>query len=335
MVWDTRHLGADGRSAKLGLSKGHLRFRLQGKKLKGEWVLVRMGGKPREKQEPWLLIKHRDEFAGRRAAGRRHERAHRPQHGRDRERQGPGLEDRGRATEKKAGRARKAKAKQPLPEPPEFVPPQLATLVKEAPSGQEWLHEVKHDGYRCQLRLAGGEARVLTRNGHDWTARFRALAEAARDLSPSALIDGEAVVLDAQGVSSFARLKNALGDGPPAPIHFYAFDLLFEGGEDLRELPLCSSQAAPRSPARRCRQGVVLALQRPCSGRRPGDLDAGLPARCRGHHHQARRRPLSLGPHEVVAQGEVHRPPGGRDRRLHAPEGHLGRPRRPPHRCAG
>jgi bifunctional non-homologous end joining protein LigD len=237
MVWDTG-TWEPMEDPELGLSKGHLRFRLQGKKLKGEWLLVRMGGKPREKQEPWLLLKHRDEFAD----GELPDDDMSVLTGRSMAEiasaKDPVWKTRGEQTEKKAGRARKAKAKQPLPEPPDFVPPQLATLVKEAPSGQEWLHEVKHDGYRCQLRLAGGEARVLTRNGHDWTARFRALAEAARDLSPSALIDGEAVVLDAQGISSFARLKNALGDGPPAPIHFYAFDLLFEGGEDLRELPL-------------------------------------------------------------------------------------------------
>lgn len=217
-----------------GLGQGQLRFRLHGRKLKGEWLLVRMGGKRRQRQEPWLLLKHRDQFAG----GALPDDDRSVLSGRsmaeiaaakDRVWQGGG--------EKEAAPAR-ARPGRSATEPPAFVPPQLATLAREAPAGQDWLHEIKHDGYRCQLRLAGGRVQVLTRGGHDWTARFRDLARAAGGLSASALIDGEAVVLDASGVSSFARLKGALGDGPPAPIHFYAFDLLFLDGEDLRDLPL-------------------------------------------------------------------------------------------------
>jgi bifunctional non-homologous end joining protein LigD len=98
-------------------------------------------------------------------------------------------------------------------EMPGFVAPQLAASRSRAPSGDQWLHEIKYDGYRVQLRLQDGAVSLLTRNGHDWTDRFGGVPQAARALqAKTALIDGEMVVLDERGVSSFARLKAALGD---------------------------------------------------------------------------------------------------------------------------
>ena len=84
-----------------------------------------------------------------------------------------------------------------------FIPPQLASSVDQPPEGKHWIHEIKHDGYRCQLLIEQG-VRVFTRNGHDWTDRFPSLARAARGLScKSAILDGEAVVQDENGVSNF------------------------------------------------------------------------------------------------------------------------------------
>ncbi|TGP50907.1 DNA ligase D [bacterium M00.F.Ca.ET.230.01.1.1] len=122
--------------------------------------------------------------------------------------------------------------------PPSFRPVQLAKLVDTVPAGDRWLHEMKYDGYRILVAVGGGEARAYTRSGLDWSGRFPSVLSEARKLSVrSALIDGEAVVMDADGRSSFQALQNAL-KGDPASIDFYAFDLLELDGEDLTRLPL-------------------------------------------------------------------------------------------------
>jgi bifunctional non-homologous end joining protein LigD len=139
---------------------------------------------------------------------------------------------RGRSERPKAsGRARRAANS------PAFIQPQLCRLVDRPPEGKGWGHEIKLDGYRLQLRIEGGEATLLTRKGLDWTDKFSSIAKAAAAL-PDSIIDGEAVVLDAQGVSSFPALQAALSDGDGSQLVFFVFDLLFEGGEDLRRLPL-------------------------------------------------------------------------------------------------
>jgi bifunctional non-homologous end joining protein LigD len=123
--------------------------------------------------------------------------------------------------------------------PPGFVEPALATLVDRPPAGPGWLHEVKFDGYRLIVRIGDGEVRLLTRSGLDWTDRFASLAQALRRLPvKTALIDGEAVVMDAAGVSSFAALQQALSEGRHDRIQIYLFDLLHLDGDDLRRLPL-------------------------------------------------------------------------------------------------
>ena len=122
--------------------------------------------------------------------------------------------------------------------PPAFRPVQLAKLVDTVPAGDRWIHEMKYDGYRILIAVGGGEARAYTRSGLDWSGRFPSVLSEARKLKVrSALIDGEAVVIDAEGRSSFQALQNAL-KGDPASIDFYAFDLLELDGEDLTRLPL-------------------------------------------------------------------------------------------------
>jgi len=142
-----------------------------------------------------------------------------------------------------AGRGASKKNKKPLRRasagkaPPEFIQPQLAKLVDHPPVGDSWAHEIKLDGYRLQLRVADGEATLRTRKGLDWTAKFPNLAAAAASL-PNCIIDGEVAAQDAQGVLSFAALQEALSEGDDSPLTYFAFDLLFENGGDLRERPL-------------------------------------------------------------------------------------------------
>jgi len=121
---------------------------------------------------------------------------------------------------------------------PAFRPVQLAKLVDTVPSGDRWIHEMKYDGYRILVAVGGGEARAYTRSGLDWSDRFPSILSEARKLQVrSALIDGEAVVIDAEGRSSFQALQNAL-KGAPASIDYYAFDLLQLDGDDLKRVPL-------------------------------------------------------------------------------------------------
>ncbi len=217
MVWDTGTWEPEG-DAEADYAEGRLKFRLAGSKLRGAWMLVRMKGR-REKQDPWLLIKEKDEFAKPGDASLPEDDVS-VQSGRSMAEIAEGAASKGPATM------------------PEFVPPQLATLASAPPTGEDWLFEIKHDGYRCQLRIEHGRCVVRTRGSHDWTERFGAIAAHAAGLPVrAALIDGEAVVLGPRGVSSFALLRKALENGGDG-IVCYAFDLLFLDGVDLRQRPL-------------------------------------------------------------------------------------------------
>jgi bifunctional non-homologous end joining protein LigD len=150
-----------------------------------------------------------------------------------------------RLSEAGVPRKRKAAAN-PGGAPPPFQPVQLATLVDAVPPGNRWLHEMKYDGYRLLVAVGAGEARAYTRSGLDWTDRFAGIAEEAAKLGVrSALIDGEAVVMDANGRSSFQALQGAL-KGAPGTIDYFAFDLLELNGEDLTQLPLTERKAKLR-----------------------------------------------------------------------------------------
>ena len=125
---------------------------------------------------------------------------------------------------------------------PQFVEPQLCTLVDRPPQNPGWAHEVKFDGYRAQLHVQHGRAVIRTRTGLDWTDRFAAIARDANAL-PDCVIDGEVVALDQRGLPSFAALQAALSEEKSEDLVFFAFDLLFEGREDLRTLPLMERKA--------------------------------------------------------------------------------------------
>jgi bifunctional non-homologous end joining protein LigD len=132
--------------------------------------------------------------------------------------------------------ARIARAQAPLPN---FVAPELATLVSAVPLGESWIHEIKFDGYRMQLRVDGQSVSMLSRNGKDWTGKFPRLVEQARALGARRVIlDGEVVHLDQSGKSSFSRLVDELGKGAGASVAYQVFDLLYIDGEDWTGQPL-------------------------------------------------------------------------------------------------
>ena len=123
---------------------------------------------------------------------------------------------------------------------PEFIAPQLAMLVKEPPKGAEWFHELKFDGYRMLCHLHRGKARFWSRNGKDWTAKFPNLAQALKTFpATTAILDGEVVVVDTAGRSSFQRLQQSMGRGGKAPAFvFEIFDLVYLDGYSLTQTPL-------------------------------------------------------------------------------------------------
>jgi bifunctional non-homologous end joining protein LigD len=124
-----------------------------------------------------------------------------------------------------------------------FIEPQLASPVDQPPEGKHWIHEIKHDGYRCQVLLERGHARVFTRNGYDWSDRYPSIVQAAAPLPClSAIIDGEAIVQDQNGVSDFEALNSAMRWRPDTII-LYAFDLMHLNGRDLRREALLKRRA--------------------------------------------------------------------------------------------
>jgi bifunctional non-homologous end joining protein LigD len=128
---------------------------------------------------------------------------------------------------------------------PDFIAPQLCRLLARPPAGRQWLHEVKFDGYRLQLRIADGHGRLRTRKGLDWSEKFGAICKAARSL-PDCILDGEVVALDAQGAPDFGALQAALAEGKSGKLVYFVFDLLFLEGQDLRSLPLADRKARLR-----------------------------------------------------------------------------------------
>lgn len=122
---------------------------------------------------------------------------------------------------------------------PAFVSPQLATLVKEPPSGDKWLHELKFDGYRMLCRIDGGRVSFWSRNGKDWTGKFSNVVEAVKSLKvTTAIIDGEIIIVDAQGRSNFQKLQRAMAKAVTSGFAYQAFDLIYLDGFNLTKTPL-------------------------------------------------------------------------------------------------
>lgn len=238
IVWDRGDWLPDG-DARKSLAAGKLKFELRGEKLHGHWTLVRMHGKGDEKHEPWLLIKERDGEA--RDLSDYDVLEEQPASVLT----GRGVDEVDSPPKKKAGvkvpakktAARKAAAKVALPA---AFQPQLATLAASPPpSPDDWLYELKFDGYRLLTRIEKGKVRCFTRNGLDWTARLPALAEALAKLSTgSAWLDGEITVEGDNGAPDFQALQNAFDRGATAAIVYWLFDAPFLDGHDLRDTPV-------------------------------------------------------------------------------------------------
>ena len=231
MLWD-RGTWEPENDVEQGFRDGKLGFTLHGERLKGSWALVRMKPRKGEKRENWLLIKHKDdEVSTRGDILKKHTSSV--------------ASERSMAEIAKKGRglARADLEPQPRRRPagkspamPRWREPQLATLVAEAPEGGEWLSEMKYDGYRALIAVAGGKARIFTRNGKDWTTKFPTVAQAAASLpTDGTLIDGEIVAFK-DGRTDFSSLQRAIKEG--GDMSCFVFDLLVDGGEDITKLPL-------------------------------------------------------------------------------------------------
>ena len=277
-LWDRGYWTPEGvKTPDDGLKTGDLKFTLDGKRLQGSWVLVRLkadrfGGK----HVNWLLIKHRDAAAkpdeaqalldlDRSVASGRSMAQIAKGSGKpptpfmlandtikadavwhsDRDDQAASVLQPLAPSSESATPARKTPAPKQtaraktgaLKSMPTFIAPQLCKLVDRPPAAPGWAHEVKLDGYRAQLRVQAGKARLHTRSGLDWTRQFAAIAARAATL-PDCIMDGEVCALDHHHMPSFAALQAALSESQSESLVFFAFDLLVEGRQDLRPLPL-------------------------------------------------------------------------------------------------
>ncbi len=274
-IWDRGFWAPEGnKTPEAALKAGDFKFTLKGDRLHGSWVLVRMKADRRGgKRTNWLLIKHRDEFArsgrgddilnvDRSVASGRTMKAIAEGTGKGPkpfmlDRKGTGAAD--AQWDSRSGIAADARQKshraprRAVPHSgrsaavtaralPEFIPPQLCRLVEKPPSEPGWAHEIKFDGYRVQLRIFSGRASIKTRKGLDWTDKFKTIASEARHL-PNAILDGEIVALAENGAPDFAALQAALSESDTNELIFYAFDLLFEDENDLRNEPLSKRKA--------------------------------------------------------------------------------------------
>jgi bifunctional non-homologous end joining protein LigD len=207
----------------VGLTKGELKFDLDGERLSGRFALIRMKPRRGETGENWLLIKDRD-----------------------------GMEVRGsvvtetyttsvtsgldlasiKARHDDAGRSDEG------PDDLRFIKPQLATLQDSPPSGDDWIHEIKFDGYRIQALIDRESVRLLTRNEKDWTDKYPAIVQALSHLGlKQTIMDGELIALGPDGSAAFSRLQNHAND-PDTTLRYYAFDLLVDEGDRVTDLPL-------------------------------------------------------------------------------------------------
>jgi bifunctional non-homologous end joining protein LigD len=270
MLWDqgTWEPQEDHTDVDAGLKYGSLKFVLHGTKMRGKWALIRMGGKAASERKPnWLLIKEHDDFEqppdkpaitesepDSVVTGRSLDQiAKSEDHVWNSKKTAKG-DAWYRQNSKSIPNARSAKQPAnvlqtgigdlPKETQPGFVRPQLAEHADSAPAGAGWLHELKLDGYRIQARKDGDRVQVLTRSGLDWTARIPSIAIGVRNLQASNItLDGEVVVLAADGTTSFADLQASFQDGANKPLTYFCFDLLHLNGHNTRELPLIRRKA--------------------------------------------------------------------------------------------
>lgn len=229
IVWDKGYWESLDEEPLKAYEKGHLRFNLDGEKLKGRWDLFKIDAK-----KTWILKKYADAFA--QASGQTEIVEEKPASVMS----GLKIEDLEAAndllSDKKIEKLLSSLAKSPFPS---HISPQLATLSTKAPEGDAWIHEVKLDGYRMLAFKKGNKVSILSRNQRDWTEVFEAIAEEVKKLPVDNLIlDGEVVSLDEHNRSSFQLLQNSIELHRASPLLYYVFDLIFYKNRDLRELDL-------------------------------------------------------------------------------------------------
>lgn len=277
MLWD-RGTWTAPESPAQALRRGKLTFTLHGRRLRGEWTLARIRGKKDEAddREQWLLIKGDDDEASRKGAvtesfdtsvetGRSMDQIASDADAQWNSNKGISSKN-GRTTTKSRGGSRRTSTsskrkkvstsdvdasavpgarKAAMPRDPS---PQLCMLADHVPEGDEWIHEIKFDGYRFLAMIRRSEVTLLSRNAHDWTSRFRVLVEPLQALPvESAILDGEACIVDPQGTTSFQRLQNSIKAQKFDRLAFFAFDLLYLDGYDLTASPLIQRKAALRA----------------------------------------------------------------------------------------
>lgn len=262
LLWDTGRWEPEDADPAKALAGGKLSFTLYGHKLSGGWTLTRLRARASDRDgDNWLLIKRSDDAARKGGGGVLDERPESVRSGRTLEEiaaEGGTGSGRGRAGvgEKKRPSA-KATADSPGSWPeleaypkagaPTEVTPQLCTLEDAAPAGDEWIHEIKFDGYRLIARRVGDDLRLITRNGHDWTHRFGPIVTALAALPRcDFVLDGEAAVLDRSGQTSFQMLQQAIKKQAFRSLVFYAFDLLHLAGRDLTDAALIERKSLLR-----------------------------------------------------------------------------------------
>lgn len=298
MVWDQGTWSPHG-DADVGLREGHLKFTLNGEKLNGDWVLVRMKGRAANDSKPnWLLIKEKDAFArtpqklavidalpdsvvtGRTMDQIASDKDHVWNSNKSSSEESSSKE----ADTKKATRPRRTSSRQaniplhtddrmvrnlPREHFPGFIRPQLALSTSQPPETDAWIHELKLDGYRIQIRVREIKSRgrlvpaatLLTRNGLDWTHRMPEIAQAATLLRvKAAVLDGEVVVLEPSGQTSFAAMQAAFQEGKRDRLIYFAFDLLHLDGQNLRNLPLTQRQKVLAGLLKRTDEDAIIRL---------------------------------------------------------------------------
>jgi bifunctional non-homologous end joining protein LigD len=274
LIWDRGSWHPQG-DPQESYRRGVLKFRLDGQKLHGAWTLVRMQRRQKEERdnakENWLLIKERDEEAKTGKAGEIVETLT------DSVQSGRGLKEiatkdakvwhsnrasasaelgvlSSKLSKSKSGhRPSTVKTQNSKPRTqnvssltgavkaaqPDWIAPQLATLVERMPSTGNWLHEIKYDGYRILCCIRGGKVKLYTRHANDWTVKLGAQADAIAALGvKNAWLDGEVVVFTEEGKTDFQALQNAFDSSSTDRIVYCLFDLLYLEGYDLRSMAL-------------------------------------------------------------------------------------------------
>ena len=281
MLWDTGTWTPQEQEPDVEeqLRKGKLAFILHGERLHGKWALVKLRKRSPKDKDNWLLIKELDDYMRRGGTPSVETETTSVRSGRSMDEIAAGkavwhsnrkAADKGdpeivAGSKTSASKARSGSKKKSVAKPsgqssaklPAFVEPQLATLVDGPPDGNEWLHEIKYDGYRGVAAIAGGKVAIYTRNGLDWSDRFARLVPALQDLPcESALLDGEIAVADAKGHTDFGALQDALSTGKGA-LTYYLFDLLELDGEDLQRRPLTARKQKLRALLQRVAAPLV------------------------------------------------------------------------------